>query len=923
MIVRCSLLRPSRLSQALCLSLCALCGHAAAQETQSTTPAQGDMATLDKVTVAATRYNATDMQMAATNTVNVLSADDLKTTAVHNVAEALGLMPGVNVINTGQSYFGGIDGAARGEGMFSSVRGLNAEYNVNLINGINVAQGMPYSRGVQLSLLPPSGLQTIVLNKTSTADMDGDAIGGTIDYRTPSAFDSPDRQGGSVTLSGRLESRARDYGDSGLGSGAAGDWHARFGGAGQFGVSVSAYYDERHFVNSEVASASAARNDGAWKFARADASGNLAAGADPQEVLQSTGINIGYSQGQTRRYGGNAAFDWRVDPSLHLYARMTYAFAKTEQNTGYTQFVPANVSFTQIGSSGVYQPQINRVAVRYWYETNPEEADLATVQFGAEKQLGHWTFAPNIFYGTGNNDRPDHVEISARNDQYSSTNFAYGANRFISYDGDGFPVPLLTPAMQAQASDVGSLYARRTGQISKQYSGQDKGGGKFDVAYDFDAGLLSRIAFGVKYVDSSRSFTDRDWTNAKYTDGTLLRDTGLIAQRYDAVYPGQYAFPTVRLSNAALNDLIARTLTPASFDSCGQLAINNLNCNTMRATEAVSAAYAMATLRTGNWEILPGVRFEHTAITNTFWAQPAAINGAEQVGAFANNQTRYNVALPSVFVNYRPDGDVAVYRGSVWTSYTRPAFVQLGGGRSTDISSDGQTTITEGNPDLKPIKSLNVDLSGEWQNDSGGHAMLAGYYKRLTDYIYESGSNAANAGESESGNIRFVRPQNGGDGRVLGMEAAVRQTFQGLPAPLDGFGIGANITRQTTRVDLGEEGFAHERIQNAPNLLANAELFYEKGPWSVNLSYHYSGEYVSVYDYLNQGANWDNLWIKPITRVDLHLGYAPNDHLRVDLSVANLTKQHSYWAHVGHDTDAISDIVDSGMTSLLTAKYVF
>lgn len=224
-----------------------------------------------------------------------------------------------------------------------------------------------------------------------------------------------------------------------------------------------------------------------------------------------------------------------------------------------------------------------------------------------------------------------------------------------------------------------------------------------------------------------------------------------------------------------------------------------------------------------------------------------------------------------MFVNYRPDGDGAVYRGSVWTSYTRPAFVQLGGGRSTDISSDGQTTITEGNPDLKPIKSLNVDVSGEWQNDSGGHAMLAGYYKRLTDYIYESGSNAANPGESVTASTRFVRPQNGGDGRVLGMEAAVRQTFQGLPAPLDGFGIGANVTRQTTRVDLGTEGFAHERIQNAPNLLANAELFYEKGPWSVNLSYHYSGEYVSVYDYLNQGAQWDNLWIKPITRVDLHL----------------------------------------------------
>ncbi|WP_155975893.1 TonB-dependent receptor plug domain-containing protein, partial [Xanthomonas maliensis] len=177
MLVRRSQPLPSRLSLAVCLSLSVLCGQAAAQSTPDTAPASGSssLTTLDKVTVAATRYNATDMQMAATNTVNVLSADDLKTTAVHNVAEALGLMPGVNVINTGQSYFGGIDGAARGEGMFSSVRGLNAEYNVNLVNGVNVAQGMPYSRGVQLSLLPPSGLQTIALSKTSTADMDGDA----------------------------------------------------------------------------------------------------------------------------------------------------------------------------------------------------------------------------------------------------------------------------------------------------------------------------------------------------------------------------------------------------------------------------------------------------------------------------------------------------------------------------------------------------------------------------------------------------------------------------------------------------------------------------------------------------------------------------------------------------------------------------
>jgi len=33
----------------------------------------------------------------------------------------------------------------------------------------------------------------------------------------------------------------------------------------------------------------------------------------------------------------------------------------------------------------------------------------------------------------------------------------------------------------------------------------------------------------VKYVDSSREFTERDWTTAKFTDGTLLENSGLVS----------------------------------------------------------------------------------------------------------------------------------------------------------------------------------------------------------------------------------------------------------------------------------------------------------------------------------------------------------------------------------------------------------
>src|SRR6185312_795146 len=173
--------------------------------------------TLEEVVVARNRYEASDIQLKADNTVSVLSAEDLANTAVHNAAEALGLLTSVNVLTTNAgSFIGGVDSAARGEGMFTSVRGLDAEFNVNLVNGVTVAQGMPYSREVQLSLLPPSGLKTIILNKTSRADMDGDAIGGTVDFRTPTAFDYA-QTFSSVTVGMRLESRPIDYGENGLG----------------------------------------------------------------------------------------------------------------------------------------------------------------------------------------------------------------------------------------------------------------------------------------------------------------------------------------------------------------------------------------------------------------------------------------------------------------------------------------------------------------------------------------------------------------------------------------------------------------------------------------------------------------------------------------------------------------------------------
>jgi TonB-dependent receptor len=329
----------------------------------------------------------------------------------------------------------------------------------------------------------------------------------------------------------------------------------------------------------------------------------------------------------------------------------------------------------------------------------------------------------------------------------------------------------------------------------------------------------------------------------------------------------------------------------------------------------------MATIQDGPWEIIPGVRFEHTSIHNTFWTTPQDADGNELPGFFDNNRTIYNEPLGSLFINYRPGNNV-VFRGAIWQSYTRPAFVQLGGGSQISVSN-GVTTITRGNPNLDPIRSTNVDLGAEWTTERGGYVSLTSYYKKLSDYIYDSGGGQANPNTSGAGTVLVKTPTNGGDGHVYGIEATWRQKFEDLPGFWNGLGFSVNATRQNSKVDLGREGFGNERLQAAPERMANAEVFYEKNGFSLNLSYHYTGSYLSTYDLLNQNSPWDDLWLRPIRRVDLHAGYLMPNGWQFDLQISNLTRQYQYWSHIGRNSLVNSDIVDAGMTTLLTVKYAF
>ncbi|WAC49174.1 TonB-dependent receptor [Asticcacaulis sp. SL142] len=863
--------------------------------------------------------------------VKRLSRADLAQDSAQNLSEALSGLPGMTVVNTGRSFIGGVDSASRGEGLYAAFRGLNAEYNLNMINGVTLAQGQPYSRGIQLSLLPPAAFQNVVVYKTGRADLDGDFVGAAMDFQTPQATDIDGKPWTALTVTGRAESRARDYGDDGLGGGIRLEHAHRLGPNQQIGLYIAAEYERRTFVNSELAGVMAAQNDNGWAYSQSgSASGDPVDPTRPQGNLTLTSLNVGVSSGHSLIRNQTASLDWKVSDTLDVYLYGNHAEAETEQNSTFSQVVSGPHRWVDDGS-GTYRLVVDSLSSRVWYETNPDEISLSTLTLGAHATAGTWRLSPYLFASDGNSARPDHIEASAWVDQtdgYNQGNAprAFGGSAVVTYV-DHLPVPQWPQSVFEDLDQAGQrLRARRAGQLTAQFSGQTRYGAGFDAAYSPPAGLWQSLKFGVKYSLSDREVTHRNWTNRFFGDvyetaGLTWEGLGIARGAYDSVFPGLYDWSVPRIDHDQLMRYFYQNRTELSFDTCGQIYINNLNCNTQSGTENVAAAYGMGTLIAGPWELLAGLRYEHTRIANTYWVMPD-LSGVEQAGSWARSHSQYSKLLPSLNLNYRPDTE-SVWRAALWRSYVRPAFMQLGGGVRQETVA-GITTLTRGNPDLKSVDATNLDLNYQRVAADGSALSLSAYYKRLDHYLFENGGSLDGVEIPATDTLRIVMPQNGGRGEVYGLEA---EFFRSLPNPLGLIGevsLHVNLSRQWSQVDLGRDDLGRDMpMQNAPDWLGNVDLTYRRGRTALYLSYNYIGAYLSDYDVLQAPGTWDNLWVRPVGRLDARAQFQLRRGLSLDLVMTNLTDDYSYWSHVGRDSLALSDVIDSGRRFVISVRREF
>ncbi|MBU2030863.1 MAG: TonB-dependent receptor [Alphaproteobacteria bacterium] len=906
-------------------------------------------AEVDEVVVTGQRLstaNAIEAQRRSGVVSSVISSDDLGKLPDANVADALARAPGINVVVNQET----------GEGEYVSVRGLAGTFNAYSINGVRVALTDPDSRKMSMTVLPPNGLKSITVSKTLTPDMDGDAIGGSVNFQTPTAFDFT-KPVARAFLSYGVNDRAQEQGEEDGSGQVQMDFASRLSSDSRFGAFVSFNYGKSNSLNEET------ENDGEWEPYRWRKDSEEAI---DERSMYLPGIDLDYRRIEQERFGGNFSLDYQGQAN-DFYLRGQYSRLERTGTNDYTDFrsrktkrlqqvdlenssliQPDNAvvgfgakgriySYTVaqmkdfdadgvitdadrkssssywslFGRSGVWKPETFQFARTF--QTLDQVSTLGTINLGGQSRLNRLTLDYDLSYSAGEKGGPDSFSIGYNCDACSAP-FNQTGLLWSSYD-PRFPMPQL-PAFAQNAQNDPNLLPYDGGGRSRDKQTDARTAFKFDAVYEME-GVVRHLKAGVKVLRSEREYDATPIWGGSFDntplEGKSLGQSGLIDREVGSVLNGRYYY------GAILNrDRVTAAIEAAQKANPVTYSYADLSSSDKRGEETIYAGYGLASFQFNDLDVVAGVRVEHTEVSNTNWIEDEAQTG------FGDTDSNYTNVLPSVTAVYRPS-DNFVYRGAIWTSFSRPEFSNISRGVSVGRAPPrpGQTlgdivSISRGNPDLKPAEALNLDVSAEYYPDRSSLVSIGVFHKKIDHFIFTNGS-AVDA-DTQEGVITISQPKNGETAKITGVELNLIKSFEGMGAPFDGFGVEANLTRQVSEAETGldyRKGRSISFIQ-APDLIYNASLTYQKYGFEARLSYQYQGAYIE-----DLRDNAVDKWVQPNKSLDFHSRYNFRPGLTMDFDVQNILDGHRYYTTKGESPSYQKDYMEPGRNFLVRLAYSY
>ncbi len=272
--------------------------------------------------------------------------------------------------------------------------------------------------------------------------------------------------------------------------------------------------------------------------------------------------------------------------------------------------------------------------------------------------------------------------------------------------------------------------------------------------------------------------------------------------------------------------------------------------------EDVYAGYGQYQFGFGRLGIFTGVRVESTR--SQFDA--FAVNDSNQIQPISTKHS-YSDVLPSLQTRFEFTPSL-IARAIYSSTIGRPGYNQQSPALNINIPAN---LVSQGNPDIKPIHSYNIDLSIEDYLPHAGILSFGVFYKDLKDYI-----------------VPFRPTQSfPNTGVFAGLQGAVPEE---LPGFWSGFGASANWTGVDSRIQIRPGN--HTALPSTAKNTANAALFYERpGLFNARIA----ANYVSRSIFTIGAATAMDIYSEVRTSVDFGSSYFVTDSVKLYLNVKNLT----------------------------------
>lgn len=772
-----------------------------------------------------------DTQRNSDRMVNAISADGIGKLPDRNAAEAVQRLPGVSIERD------------QGEGRFVAVRGLPAQWSSASLNGdrIPTAEEETTSRATAFDFFPTEMIESVEVSKALTPDMEGDAIGGNVNFITRTA---PKETTLDVTVGGNYNEKAdkMGYNVNILGGDTSDD--------GKWGYILNASAYVRSWATDNVEP----RRSGK--------------GIKRLELRDYTG--------ERETYGFNGAAEYTMDNGDTLHVKSLYG-TLTDDETHYKHR---------------YRFDKDRVELQHIH--NILTTELFGNEIGGEHQLTEtgllqWKLANydnHFFYG----DAP-----SSQDNSYFVMRFDQKNVGYTGLADDGYAYNVVdggSDSSQQISNHLPDNFQHDPAQMGLAWvelykvdvREKDKIVAQIDFTEDMSYDL--QLKFGLKYRDKERvaRFSDEfyEWNTDDFGVAPTLADFDLKDQpgrddfmdELDINYGKDFS-QVADISDVENfwnnnRDKFRLVEDESALVSNGGALGRNFDVN-----ETHTAAYGMATYNMEeDLTIVAGLRLEQT---QTEVAGQLYLSDTKTLEDRTETKD-YMSVLPSAHMTYRLD-DASNLRLAVSRSFSRPDFGALAPGGSF---SEADGAFKSGNPDLDPTYAMNFDALYEHFIDDAGIISGGLFYKDITDPIFQSTSTGSYRGKQ---GVKFTRPENGEDAWLVGAELAFSRRLDFIAESLKDFGVQTNYTHMRSVMELPDGRKVD--IPRQADQLYNASLFFDNTEFAIRIAVNHKGEYIQEHGSRQEEDNFYG----GNTSVDLSASYNPNDQLMIFFEANNLTNE--------------------------------